>query len=383
MGSLAALVLLALLPLCALAADDADSAPQVWKFSGYYKNLLTQSETVFPAGQHYTADLNRLRLKIEGKPADNLALDLQYDNEILLGSYLDTGQFRLQKNLPADTYWKAQAAYADQSGYYGQHRLYRAALTWTQGATDVRIGRQRIAWGTGRFFSPLDILNPFSPITLERGERVGVDALLVEHKVDALSRVSAVYAPQHDASRSSVAALWHGNYRGVDYSVVAGRFQRENVIGVDLAGQIGQAGVRAELTRTRRSAGPDYTRVLIGLDYAFTNTLNLSGELYRDGSGASDPMGYDFAALFAGRLQNVGRRYAAAHADYEITPLLKASVNLVANLGDNSHYLSPSLTYSIKANLDATVGVQLFRGRAGSEYGALKDMVFTQLQWFF
>jgi len=365
------------------AAEEAGPGTAAWKFSGYYKNLLTRSETVFPAGAPYTADLNRLRLKIEGQPAANLAIDLQYDNEVLLGSYLRAAQFELQKALPRQTYWRAQSTYEDRSDFHGRHRLYRAVLTWSQGATDIRIGRQRIAWGTGRFFSPLDILNPVNPITLERGERIGVDALLVEYKIDALSRVGAVYAPQHQSRWSSAAALWHGNHRGVDYSVVAGRFGQQDVVGADFAGQIGQAGIRAEATHTRRPTGPGYTRVLVGVDYAFANTLTLSGELYRDGSGARDPPVYDFPALFSGRVQNLGRRYAAAHAGYDITPLLKANVDLVANLGDRSFYFSPSLTWSIRPDIDATLGVQVFRGRAGTEYGAFKDGAFAQLVLFF
>ncbi len=379
----AARALLALWPACVWAADGAEPPAATWKFSGYYKNLLMRSQTVFPAGERYTEDLNRLRLKLEGRPAENVALDLQYDNEILLGDYLDTQQFQLQKALAVDTYWTAQSTYAQSGSYYAQHRLYRAALTWSLGATDVRIGRQRIAWGTGRFFSPLDIVNPFSPIALERAERIGVDALLVEHKLDALSRVSAVFAPQHDGRNASAAALWHANLRGFDYSLVAGRFRRDQVVGADLAGQIGEAGVRAELTRSRRATGVTTTRALLGMDYAFANTLSLTGELYHDGAGASDPQGYDFGALFAGRVQNLGRRYAALYAGYEITPLLKTSNYFVANLNDRSRYIAPSASYSIRANLDWTLGAQLFRGRAGSEYGALKDMVFTQLQWFF
>jgi hypothetical protein len=380
MRSAIACAWLALWPALATAADDVAAA---WKISGYYKNLLMRSQTVFPAGDRYTEDLNRLRLKIEARPTESVALELQYDNEVLLGDYLDTQQFQLQKALPVDTYWNAQATYADSNDLYARHRVYRATLTGSLGATDVRIGRQRIAWGTGRFFSPLDILNPFSPIALERSERVGVDALLAEHKVDALSRASVVFAPQHDDKQSSVAALWHANVLGFDYSVVAGRFRREHVAGVDLAGQIGDAGLRAELTRSRRIDGSSYTRALLGVDYAFANTLSFSGELYHDGAGAHDPQGYDFAALFAGRVQNVGRRYAALYAGYEITPLLKFSNYFVANLNDRSRYVSPSLSYSIKANLEWAVGAQLFGGRAGSEYGTLKDMLFTQLQWFF
>ena len=119
--------------------------------------------------------------------------------------------------------------YADAGSFYGWHQLYRASVTLTAGETDVRIGRQRITWGTGRFWSPLDILNPFSPTQLEREERIGVDAVLVEHKLGALSRVGAVYAPQRDDRDSSAALIWHDNRIGMDYSVVVGRFASERV----------------------------------------------------------------------------------------------------------------------------------------------------------
>ena len=353
------------------------------KLAGYYKNLLVGSRTVFPAGQQYTLDLNRLRLELKGDLTPGAKLDLQYDNEILLGSYLDTAQFGLQKDQPPPQYWNLDRNYAETGSYYGRHRLYRGSVTLAAGDTDVRIGRQRIAWGTGRFWSPLDILNPFSAVQLEREERVGVDSVLIERKFGALSRLSAVFAPQHAAGDSSAALRWHGNRAGIDYSFVAGRFLRDWVAGADIATQLGDAGLRAELTAARREDGSSYRRALVGLDYAFRNTLTLSGELYYNGAGASDLSSYDFASLLAGRIQNVGRRYFGAYASYEITPLLKWVNYLVVNLADRSRYLAPSLTYSVRTNLDLTFGVQWFLGNVGSEYGRFNHVYYTQLQWFF
>ena len=54
--------------------------------------------------------------------------------------------------------------------------------------------------------------------------------------------------------------------------------------------------------------------MLLGLDYAFANTLTLSAEIYYDGSGSSDPAGYDVAGLLAGRRQSVARRYGGLYA---------------------------------------------------------------------
>jgi len=382
----ACLVLAATLALHATAAAGAEQAgeerPGI-RLSGYYKNILARSETLFPTTERYTADLNRLRLELKGKPVENMSFELQYDNEVLLGSYLDTAQFQLQKDQPTGQYWKGEANYAEAPNYYGRHRLYRGFVTFSSGNTDARFGRQRIAWGTGRFWSPTDVLNPIRPTQLERDERPGTDALLLEQKFGPLSRLSAVYAPQHDPSDSSTAMRWHGNHAGVDYSIVGGEFGRDRMAGMDFASQIGSAGVRGEMTYTRPETGTSYERAVAGLNYAFPNTLTLSAELYYNGAGESDPQAYDFASLFAGRIQNVGRRYLGLFAGYEITPLLKWNNYFVANVADHSRYFSPTLTYSVKTNLDLTVGVQLFTGSNGGEYGQFNDVYYTQLQWFF
>ena len=372
---------IALALLFSLAPTGAQA--QDLKLSGNYKNLLVGSETVFPAGERYAFDLNRLRLEIKGQLANNVALDLQYDNELLLGSYVRSRQFAIQKEQRPDQYWDLDQNYGEGRSWYGNHRLYRASVTISSGDTDVRVGRQRIAWGTGRFWSPVDLLNPINPIALEREERLGVDALLAEHKLGPLSRIQAVYAPREESGESSAALSWHANVARVDYSLIAGRFRSERVVGGDIATELGGAGIRAELTLNDRDEGASYQRAVLALDYAFPNTLTVSGELYYNGAGATDRSAYDFVSLFAGRIQNVGRRYFGGYLSYEITPLFKTVNYLVVNLADHSRFLSPRLVYSLRQNLEVTFGAQLFAGSAGSEYERLNDAYFAQLQWFF
>jgi hypothetical protein len=369
--------------LCVLALLSAGAAAQDLKVSGYYKNLLLNSETVSPAGQHYSLDLNRLRLELKGKLSDSVAVDLQYDNEVLLGNYLQTKQFALQKDRRPDQHWNLDSNYAERGSWYSRHRLYRGNVTFSSGNTDLRLGRQRIAWGTGRFWNPVDLINPLNPIALEREERPGVDAVLAEHKLGPLSRISAVYAPRREGGQTSAAAYWHSNAAGIDYSLIAGRFRGERVIGADVASQWGGAGIRAEVTNNDRETGSSYQRALLAIDYAFPNTLILSGEIHYNGAGASSTAAYDFAALLAGRIQNVGRRYFGGYVGYEITPLLKSANYLVVNLGDGSRFFSPGLIFSLKANLDLTVGIQFFLGSPASEYARLNDVYYAQIQWFF
>lgn len=347
--------------VAAAAGAQAQQAPSV---SGYFKSLLIDSRSILPPHDRYTLGLGRLRLELKGPISDRLSVDVQYDNELLLGDYLRTGDFRAAKEREPPTWWHAQANYLDSGHAYGLHRLHRASIAGSFGDTDVRFGRQRIAWGTGRFWSPLDILNPLSPTALEREERIGVDAILVEHKLGAVSRAAVVLAPHHRRRDASFAAMWHDNRGGLDFSVVAGRFRRDTVAGLDLAGQIGATGVRAEITRTWGPGGG--TRVLLGADHAFANTVTLSGELFNDGAAVPDR-----------------RRHAGVAVRYELTPLWTTHHELVANLEDGSRYYRPALTWSPRENLDLTVGAQLFSGRAGSELSSLPRVLYLQLQWFF
>lgn len=349
--------------------------------TGSLKSVFLRSRA--STGEDYALNLSRLRIEAKGDLAPGLALDVQYDNELLLGSYLDTAEFRALKDRTPPQYWRADANYVERGDLYGRHRLYRAAMTLTRGNVDLKLGRQRIAWGTGRFWSPLDILNPVNPLALEREERVGIDAALLEAKLGPLSRASLVYAPAPDRGPASRALQWHGNAAGVDGSLIAGQLRGFEIVGMDVASQIGDVGVRAEAARLNPDGGPTVNRWMAGADYAFANGLTLSAELYYNGAGSRDPAGYDFAALRSGRLTSLATRYAGLFASYEITPLLKWMTYAVLNADDRSHAVDSRLVWSIGPATDLTVGVQHFRGTVGSEFAALPNAFHLQLQWFF
>ncbi len=373
---------------CAALAAAAFALPagaqvQELAFSGYFKSLLVRSNTVAPAGERYVVDLNRLRLQWEGTIAERATFDLQLDNELLVGDYVRTAQFAAEEAAASQQYWDLAGRSIDGGDARGRHRVHRASVSLAVGATDLRLGRQRIAWGTGRFWSPLDILNPIMPASLERQERPGVDALLVEHRPGALRRLSLVQAPRHDGADSSRAMAWHDNFSGTDYTIVVGRFGRERVAGMSLATQLAGAGLHAELTHSRRADASRYDRSLLGVDYAFPGSLTVGAEAYYDGAGAPSPEAYDFEALFSGRIRNVGRRYLAAVATYELTPLVRWSAEAIRNIDDRSRYLSSSLRISLKTDLDLTLGAQWFRGSAASEYGRFNDAYYVEFQAYY
>lgn len=351
-------------------------------FKGYYKNLLTQARTAFPQAESYTLDLNRLRLEVRGRPADWLVYEVQYDNEALLGSYLDTSQFAQLKAARPATYWDLEKNYVDRQSLLLRHRMHRGFVSLDMTVIDATLGRQRIAWGSGRMWNPTDLFNPYNPAQLERDERTGVDAVLVEKSFSALSRLSVAYAPQRNAPASR-AVRYRSNFADTDIAVMAGEFRDSDIAGFEFAGRIGDAGVYGEAAYTRPETGDAFTRGVLGAEYAFENSLTLGAEYYWNGEGTAQRSRYDLVRLFAGEIQSVAKHYTGMHLKYDVTPLLRSENHLIVNHDDASRFFAPGLVYSLANNWDAAAGVQLFSGEADSEYGRFHNVYYAYLQRYF
>lgn len=361
---------------CALADSEAVM------FKGYYKNLLMHARTAFPQAESYMLDVNRLRLEVRGRPADWFGYEVQYDNEALLGSYLDTAQFAQLKAARPATYWDMEENYVDRQSLLMRHRLHRGFVSLSTATVDMHLGRQRIAWGSGRMWNPTDLFNPYNPAQIERDERTGVDAVLVEKNFSALSRLSFAYAPQRNAPASR-AVRYRSNFAQTDMALMAGEFSDSRIAGFEFAGRIGDAGVYGEAAHTRPGAGDAFVRSVLGAEYAFENTLTIGAEYYLNGEGTTQRSRYDFVRMFAGEIQNVAKHYTGAHLRYDVTPLLRSENHLILNHDDASRFFAPSLVYSLTSNWDASAGVQLFGGDADSEYGRLHNVYYMYLQRFF
>jgi len=372
------------LVLFALMANSSMAAEATASLSGYYKNLLINSNTMafFPPSESYLVDLNRLRLKVDGQVGEKFSFNLQYDNEAYLGSYTDTNEFGFAvKNRQPDTSIDLQDNYYDQNNVFARQRVYRAYVDVALPAVDLRIGRQRIAWGTAMMWNPMDILNPFNPIQLERLEREGIDAALLDWDYSALSRVSLVYAKKQSGDSSAV--RWRSNLLGFDLSLMAGRFLENTVFGFDFAGQVGDIGVRGEMTQTDPDNERRFTHAVVGADYTFSNSLSFNLEFYFNSQGSTRSKAYQFNRLLSGDMLSLARHYMGFYSSYDVTPLLQASYFLIVNLDDNSTFFSPNLVYSVTDNIEGSAGVQTFNGDTGSEFGTFENVYFVQLQWFF
>ncbi|MGZ3236884.1 MAG: hypothetical protein ACXU8A_05845, partial [Burkholderiaceae bacterium] len=248
---------------------------------------------------------------------------------------------------------------------------------------DATIGRQRIPLGIGHIWSTLDMLNPINPLQVERDEYVGVDAALLDYKVGALSKISAIYAPDPARLSDRLVTQYKMNVGGTDLAITYGKYWGDHIVGTDFTTQIGNAGLHGELTYAKPQIGQSYRKLLVGFDYAFANTFTLSAETYYSSQSQQDRLAQFAQNAHLAQVEPFGSRYTGLAASYEFTPLLKTVTYFLYNLSDHSRFISPTLSYSIADNLMISGGSQFFLGGEGSDYGRGRNLHYVQLQWFF
>ena len=354
------------------------------EFNGYYKNLLIGSDTVIGPEEGYWLDINRLRLGLSER-WESLEVDLVYDNELQLGSYLDTVQFRQFAEMNDPRYWDLQGNTLDKSNIYGTHQLYRGTVRLSGESADLRIGRQQINWATALIWNPLDRFNPLNPLQLERDERTGVDAVLLDYNIQDLSRLSVVYAPQNQPSDSSAAVRFKSNIDVVDWSAMVGQFVDEKKLGLGFAGQTGLIGLRSEIVISDSDISDEYVEVVLSVDYTTNTGTRFVLEGYYNGDGVSDTSQYQFSHLLNGQKLGLAKRYLGGIISREISALTTIEFITIGNLDDHSLFFYPSLDYAVPRFEDLYVkaGAQLFSGKSGTEYDFFNNLYFTELKFYF
>jgi hypothetical protein len=374
----------------AQAAPPDNSQPSyTQQFGGYFKDLASGSRSYFTQDA-WADNLDRLRLTYDGKYQDWLAVHVDYDNEIHAGNLIGLPDFGAVRDRQSAAWFDLQHVFVNRRNLYWDTSLYRGYVSLHNGSATLTAGRQRIGWGTARFWSPMDMFNPISPLQIESEERQGVDAAVLEFTSPGALRWSAVYAPQDGFRQSASALRLSRTVHNYDFDVAAARFGQDWTAGVDFAGQVRGAGVRGELTYRWRHAIPgaipistrDALRLVIGSDYAFANGLYLVGEYFYN-QGQPDllqnaPLDPNVLLRFSNEIFTLHRHFISAGGSYPVTPLWKLETYAVSDVAGPSAVVLPRLSHNLTANIDLNVGAQIFASSAGGEFQGLSDLVYVE-----
>ncbi len=238
---------------------------------------------------------------------------------------------------------------------------------------ELTLGRQPIGFGTGVFFTPMDLVSPFGLTTVDTSHRPGVDAVRVDSFFGTGGRLTGVAAYRGDWDLEGMIFLLEGQMTlgNTDLHGLAGEMHGEPVLGLGVESGVGAVGLHGDATLTLPEEEDAFVRAVVGALWRPTEKTTLSTEAYVQTLGATDPDEYLVLALgerFArGDLQQLGRTYLGTSVQQELGPLVHGSVAAFVNLEDTSALLSPMVSCSVADNADLLAGAFIGLGARSKE----------------
>lgn len=348
-----------------------------------YTNLLFYTKDTL--NRPITTDLNRFRFGV-GDDAAPFYWKVEYDHELRIGGLVRDPAYQASKLLPGRTWVDASAWIDQRASSDWRHTLYRGWLQYDEGAIQLTIGRQRVAWGSGRFWNPTDRFNPISPIAIEQDQKLGVDAANLIWRYSGSGQLQLVAAPgraSQQAERKG-ALRWRDTFGEFDVALMAAQIGSEDVGGLDVTGNLFGGGIRLELLHAKPATGSSYTQLSTGYDYTWSSEQLFPAGLYIAVeyfyNSAPDLLGLSAST---DRLRSRQSSLWAAQLGYDITPLIRASATWIGDFAGSSHFIAPQLSWSATSSLDIALFAQLPSGRQGGEFSAFHELYAVRVDWYF
>ncbi len=385
-----------------LFAQDGDIFSDQYEWGGFFRQGMHLLE--IPAGP------------ANGAEEDSLMFSLF--NALQLGGSLESDHFRWESaaelnfifsnrgNSPLfSLVWDQQSRNRPLSGEQsalGQdhllgYELQRLTGQFQRGALIIKVGRQAISWGQGRFLNPLNLVTPIDPFVLDIESIPGADAIDISFYFNDTDYLEAVMLPYQRYNRenwrnlqtkeSNYLLRYQSTWENVDAALLAGYHFHSYVWGGEASIAAWQANLRfAYLGRKDRQAvdyltslSPESDRELaeeksgrrsdqfvVGVSYLFFGRFSFNGEMfwnlteereqllaalaYEAGvrSGLQEPLPEESSFfLTEGRIVTRQPLYAQFSLSYNLTDLLEGSLFLIYDLQGKSSASLLQLNYSL------------------------------------
>lgn len=278
----------------------------------------------------------------------------------------------------------------------------RLSLTVHTGPLDLTVGRQAVTWGTATLFPVADLWAAFSPFEQDTEEKPGIDAARALLYPARGFEVDLVLAHRRSLDDLSVGGRVAFSGAGADLWVGAGKFWRQLMVMGGVTRLSDQSRWRAEAVVPWNMDDESFQqpRFTVGIDWIGGGRL-LAVEYHHNGIGRPEAERYGESLadprFLRGESYYVGRHYGGVMGSWspDAQDRLTLALNTLANLGDGSVALTPSLRYDVGQSARLSVGALLSFGdtpllspgppfvRPRSEFGLYGDALFTMLAIYF
>ena len=366
-----------------LAAQNYNE-PKSYSVSGYVSSM---QETTFDSisKQWAVSNLIHNRLNFKYSPAKIIDFDLELRNRLSFEENekamqqtkntfsTDNGFINLSKNIASGKSYVLNMAV---------DRMYMA-LHGT--SFTLTLGRQRINWSQTLVWNPNDIFNTYSFFDFDYIERSGSDALRFQYYNSPVSSTEWAIKLNNE-KKITTAALYKFNTFEYDFQVLGGLLNSQDyVLGGGWSGAIKHIAFRGELSYFHpKEKFSDTTGVFlasVSCDYTFGNSFMLLAEyLYNSSTPRLNTSFLNFYSVpTTVKNLSIAKHNVVIQANYPITPLLSSSLACMFLPGVNGIYISPSLSYSLSQNFDASFYYQAFNGEIADTHFRI-NMLYLRLK---
>lgn len=346
--------------------------------------LSSLQSVMFDSVQNYWINDNLLhnRVNIKYYPNDKITANLEFRNRFMWGQSIQLNPFYAQNvsvdNGIVDMSWNLLKG----NSYLLNTSVDRAWLQYSQEKIDIKLGRQRINWGQTFAWNPNDIFNSSSFFDFDYAEKPGSDAIRIQYYPTSTATID--FTTKIDANEKITSALlYRFNKWKYDFQFMSGVLNQEDAcVGFGWSGAIKNMSLRGEasffqpLDNLTDTVGLGI--VSISADYSFKNESMLMVEaMYGNFPKISSAGFLDFySAPSSVKNLSITRYNFMAQYSYKFSPLLNASIAAMVMPEIKGFYAGPTLTYSLKENLELSVIAQVFSGEFPNSLGNIARQNF-------
>ena len=349
---------------------------------GFFDVVFPYEHLLMPEDPLASAAVD-LRLKFSGGYSTWLSWELHHN---LTARFRPAGESAFELT-PGTTATAAEEAIPlsydlwDTPHFLLHGRVDRANLSFHAPGFDATIGRQPISFGTGLFFTPMDLLAPYAPQVVDREYKPGVDAVRRDGFFGATGRLTGVVGVTDELDEVGLFAAGYGGFtvRITDLNFFAAKIRRDLVLGVGTATSVGPVSLHGDVTVTVPFAEDDdgereedpFIRAVGGASIRTGFGMSVMGELYFQSTGTKERTDYVQVAardrFVRGELWTLGKFYGGFSISQVIIPIVVVSGSAMLNFLDPSALVGVGLSWSVAENADLTVGGFIALGKRPAE----------------
>jgi hypothetical protein len=360
------------------------------------------------------------RIIIEGDSLDKYSYEL-HAVQAYNYSNINTGITDRDTSMLVVDYGDNWIKKSNQSAHY---YLDRANVKFAVEDLDIHFGRLAVGFGKPLFWNLFDYYG--SPY-LNQEYKAGFDALRLDKAINNFSGVNMVINKRKILSQSGsylenstvqsyqwlgleeeVGFLLRGytTINDTDYALLYKREPEGHRIGIEIDGEIGSVNFYDEITYLwgsekismpgsyRGNLLKNYLMNVLGVNYRFNNSLQITAEHLFNGIGDSDNLDASNIRYKNGVSTSLNDHLSGVSLSYEFNPLLVGQYDAKLAWDDSSHQHNFSFVRSITDNVDFIAGGQINIGdrptgtnwqnpNIQSEFGRLSDTFYLELKCYF